>query len=69
MGRSRAIAGWSQLLGLFPGICGDYLRHAFYKFALAEVKPDSVISFGVLFSDCANHRREICIHWPLLRDR
>lgn len=50
MGRRRAIADWSQLLALFPGIAGDYLRLAFYRCALQSVGDDCVISFGVLFS-------------------
>lgn len=50
-GENRAIAGWSQLLGLVPGSCGEYLRFAFYHCVFPKVGPDACISFGVLFSN------------------
>ena len=48
VGQSRAIAGWSQLLCWLPGICGEYLRLAFYSRVLPKVGSDAVIGFGVL---------------------
>ncbi len=51
MGQNRAITSWSQFLGLAPGVCGEYLRAAFYQRVLQHVGDDCVISFGVLFSD------------------
>ena len=51
IGRGQALTGWSQLLSLLPGLSGIYLRRAFYSLVLAEVGPESVISFGVLLSD------------------
>lgn len=50
-GRNRAIEGSSQVLALFPGLIGQYLRRAFLQRALAGCGRDAVIEFGVLFSD------------------
>ncbi|MDA7915250.1 acyltransferase [bacterium] len=40
----------SQLLSLFPGRLGNYLRVGFYRFALDKCDPTATISFGTLFS-------------------
>jgi len=50
MGKSHALASWSQILSLIPGMFGTYLRFAFYSRAMGGVGEDAVISFGVLFS-------------------
>jgi acetyltransferase-like isoleucine patch superfamily enzyme len=44
------LSSFSQLLSLFPGKLGVYLRTGFYRFTLTSCAPDSVISFLVLFS-------------------
>ena len=38
--------GCSQLLSLFPGLPGNYLRQRFYCLALAECSDDCCIEFG-----------------------
>lgn len=48
--RDRLVAGHSQLLSLFPGLPGSYLRKAALGFMLARCDKDTQISFGVLFS-------------------
>ena len=45
--RKGAFYGYSQLLCLFPGIIGNYLRFAFYRMTIASLGEDSCISFGV----------------------
>jgi virginiamycin A acetyltransferase len=47
LGREKSFAGYSQLLSLFPGITGNYLRWAFYKLTLEKLGVDVCISFGV----------------------
>jgi virginiamycin A acetyltransferase len=51
MGREAAFPGYSQLLSLFPGISGNYLRWAFYKLTLASLGEDTCICFGVTLAD------------------
>lgn len=46
----KALAGWSQLVSLFPGLTGAYLRRAFYARVLAKCGPGAHVSFGVLIS-------------------
>lgn len=43
-------ASFAQLLSLFPGKLGSYLRAGFYRFTMKKCSPDSVISFASLFS-------------------
>ncbi len=43
-------ATFSQLLSLFPGKVGSYLRIAFYRFTMTKCSTDCVIYFGTLFS-------------------
>lgn len=38
--------GCSQLLSLFPGVPGNYLRQQFYRLTLAECHDDCCIEFG-----------------------
>jgi acetyltransferase-like isoleucine patch superfamily enzyme len=49
-GRQRAFPGWSQAFSLAPGLCGVYLRHAFYRLVLPRCGQDACISFGTVFS-------------------
>ena len=44
--RKEAFYGYSQLLCLFPGIVGDYMRFAFYRMTIKSLGDDSCISFG-----------------------
>ncbi len=46
----RSLESHSQLLSLFPGLSGNYLRVAFYRFALEHCEPTATICFGTLFS-------------------
>jgi len=46
----KAFPGWSQLLGLIPGMSGVYLRRAFYRLVFARCQAGSWISFGTVFS-------------------
>jgi len=48
--QDELLASMSQLLSLFPGKSGGYLRSAFYRFALSRCSQDAVISFGTVFS-------------------
>ena len=50
LGADRAIEGSSQVLGLIPGMLGDYLRRAFYVRALAHCSRSATVQFGTLFS-------------------
>ena len=45
--RKEAFYGYSQLLCLFPGIIGNYIRFAFYRMSISSLGDDSCISFGV----------------------
>jgi acetyltransferase-like isoleucine patch superfamily enzyme len=49
-GRDRAVQGSSELLGLVPGLLGEYLRRAFFARTLEHCHPSATISHGVLFS-------------------
>src|SRR5262245_6778306 len=49
-GKNRAFPGWSQVMCLIPGICGAYLRRAFYSLVFRRCDTDSWISFGTVFS-------------------
>jgi acetyltransferase-like isoleucine patch superfamily enzyme len=42
--------GCSQLLSLFPGMPGNYLRQQFYRLSLAACSDDCCIEFGTRFS-------------------
>jgi virginiamycin A acetyltransferase len=46
----QAFRASSQLLSLFPGFLGDYLRGEFYRLTLPHVGADVQISFGTLLS-------------------
>jgi acetyltransferase-like isoleucine patch superfamily enzyme len=46
----KAFPGWSQGFALLPGICGVYLRRAFYRWVLRRCGRGSWIGFGTVFS-------------------
>ena len=46
----QCFAGFAQLLSLFPGKLGSYLRIAFYRLTMTHCDSDCVIGFGTLFS-------------------
>ncbi len=48
--KNSLVSSFSQLLSLIPGKIGSYLRIGFYRFILQHCHDDSMISFGVLFS-------------------
>jgi virginiamycin A acetyltransferase len=50
IGRQRAFAGWSQAFSLIPGLCGVYLRRAFYRCVFPRCAADVCLSFGTVFS-------------------
>lgn len=50
MGKDRALEGSSQVLSLWPGVLGQYIRRAFYARVLERCHPSATIEFGVLFS-------------------
>ena len=50
VGRNRALESASQLLSLFPGITGQYLRRAFLQRVLARCHSTTLVEFGTLFS-------------------
>jgi hypothetical protein len=50
IGRRRAFPGWSQVMSLVPGLCGVYLRRAFYRLVLPQCGPGSCLSFGTVLS-------------------
>ena len=43
-------SGFSQFLSLMPGKTGNYLRLAFYRYAMNKCSKDAVVSFLVLFA-------------------
>ena len=42
--------GYSQLMSLWPGLTGSYLRRAFYRLTLTRCAPDCYIGFGTIFA-------------------
>jgi acetyltransferase-like isoleucine patch superfamily enzyme len=49
-GVDRAFPGWSQTFSLVPGLCGAYLRRAFYRLVFRRCGAGSWIGFGTVFS-------------------
>src|SRR6266542_5181945 len=47
LGKEKSFSGFSQLMSLFPGITGNYLRYGFYKLTLGKLGEDACICFGV----------------------
>ena len=52
LGRGRALESRSQLLSLWPGLTGQYLRRAFLQRVLSRCHRSSLVEFGTLFSQC-----------------
>jgi virginiamycin A acetyltransferase len=52
-GRDKALESRSQLLSLWPGLTGEYLRRAFLQQVLARCHPSALVEFGTIFSQCA----------------
>ena len=50
LGRGRALESSSQLLALFPGLTGQYLRRAFLMRVLDHCHPSATVEFGTIFS-------------------
>jgi len=50
VGRAKAFPGWSQAFSLFPGLCGVYLRRAFYRLVFPRCEAGVCLSFGTVFS-------------------
>ncbi|HKB03850.1 MAG TPA: acyltransferase [Gemmataceae bacterium] len=50
MGKDRALEGSTQLLAIFPGLCGEYVRRAFLAWTIRECDPTATISFGTILS-------------------
>ncbi|AMV23247.1 Galactoside O-acetyltransferase [Gemmata sp. SH-PL17] len=50
VGRGRALESRSQLLSLWPGLTGQYLRRAFLQQILARCHPSATVEFGTFFS-------------------
>ena len=40
----------SQLVSLFPGVSGSYLRLALFRFTMTDCKVSGIVHFGTLFS-------------------
>ena len=53
LGKDRALEGSTQLLALFPGLCGQYVRRAFLGWTIAECHPSATICFGTILSKTA----------------
>jgi virginiamycin A acetyltransferase len=52
IGADRALEGSTQLLGLVPGVLGEYLRRAFLARTLTHCDRSASVQFGALFSQC-----------------
>lgn len=50
VGPNRALESSSEMLGLAPGLVGQYLRRAFLSRVIAHCAPSAVIGFGTLLS-------------------
>jgi acetyltransferase-like isoleucine patch superfamily enzyme len=50
LGRGRALESRSQLLSLWPGLTGQYLRRAFLQRVLARCHHSATVEFGTFFS-------------------
>jgi acetyltransferase-like isoleucine patch superfamily enzyme len=50
VGANRAFPGWSQAFALVPGICGVYLRRAFYRAVLPHFASDAFLGFCTILS-------------------
>src|SRR5688572_4423119 len=50
LGAEGVFPGWSHSFALIPGISGNYLRRAFYRWSLPACGRDVCISFGTVIS-------------------
>jgi virginiamycin A acetyltransferase len=50
-GAARAFPGWSHVVSLIPGMCGVYIRRAFYRLVFRDCGSGACINFGTVFSD------------------
>lgn len=50
IGNDRALEGSTELLALFPGLIGQYLRRAFLGWTIEYCDPSAAICFGTVFS-------------------
>lgn len=50
IGSDRALEGSTELLSLFPGLIGQYLRRAFLGWTIEFCHPSAAICFGTVFS-------------------
>jgi virginiamycin A acetyltransferase len=48
--RDAAFQACSQLVSLWPGVPGDFLRRAFYRMTLTSAAEDCAISFGTILA-------------------
>ncbi|MBO0697404.1 MAG: acyltransferase [Zavarzinella sp.] len=53
LGKDRSLEGSTQLLALFPGLCGQYVRRAFLAWTIRECHPSATICFGTILSKTA----------------
>jgi acetyltransferase-like isoleucine patch superfamily enzyme len=53
LGKDRALEGSTQLLALFPGLCGEYIRRAFLAWTIVECHRSATICFGTILSKTA----------------
>ena len=58
VGRNRALESASQLLSLWPGVSGQYLRRAFLQRALRVCHSSALVEFGTLFSQAGAELHE-----------
>jgi virginiamycin A acetyltransferase len=50
LGAQKAFPGWAQAFSLAPGLCGVYLRHAFFALVLPRCDTNACVGFGTVFS-------------------
>lgn len=50
LGPAAGFTSWSQAVSLVPGLCGVYLRRAFYRLTLPQCDANACIMFGVVIS-------------------
>lgn len=51
LGARKSFEGYSQLVSLFPGMPGNYLRWAFYRLTIDGLGEDTCICFGTTLVD------------------
>lgn len=53
LGKDRALEGSTQLLALWPGLAGQYVRRAFLAWTTQGCHPSATVCFGTIFSKCS----------------